>query len=155
MSESSVLFSSPKLRGPCSESVPSLRFPVRRGLSRGYRCFADEFRLDSRHSPPFMGSLGQAVGSSRLPGYHLRCRNVSHKGYHDRDSLGLTGSSAMHRPMTHKNNNYNCRVIIYNGKILMIRPKMWMANDGNYVSPMTTYRLFECPELTTRHRSES
>jgi predicted amidohydrolase len=57
--------------------------------------------------------------------------------------------------MTHKNNNYNCRVIIYNGKILMIRPKMWMANDGNYVSPMTTYRLFECPELTTRHRSES
>ena len=39
----------------------------------------------------------------------------------------------MHRPMTHKNNNYNCRVIIYNGKILMIRPKMWMANDGNYV----------------------
>jgi NAD+ synthase (glutamine-hydrolysing) len=36
--------------------------------------------------------------------------------------------------MTHKNNNYNCRVIIYNGKILMIRPKMWMANDGNYVS---------------------
>jgi predicted amidohydrolase len=38
------------------------------------------------------------------------------------------------RPMTHKNNNYNCRVIIHNGKILMIRPKMWMANDGNYVS---------------------
>lgn len=35
-------------------------------------------------------------------------------------------------PMTHKNNNYNCRVIIYNGKILLIRPKMWMANDGNY-----------------------
>lgn len=44
----------------------------------------------------------------------------------------------MHRPMTHKNNNYNCRVIIYNGKILMIRPKMWMANDGNYVSPILT-----------------
>ncbi|KAJ9101237.1 glutamine-dependent NAD(+) synthetase [Naganishia friedmannii] len=35
-------------------------------------------------------------------------------------------------PMTHKNNNFNCRVIIYNGKILLIRPKMWMANDGNY-----------------------
>lgn len=29
---------------------------------------------------------------------------------------------------------YNCRVIIYNGKILLIRPKMWLANDGNYVS---------------------
>jgi hypothetical protein len=25
-------------------------------------------------------------------------------------------------------------VIIYNGKIILIRPKMWMANDGNYVS---------------------
>ena len=38
------------------------------------------------------------------------------------------------RPITHKNVPYNCRVIIYNGKILLIRPKMWMANDGNYVS---------------------
>lgn len=36
--------------------------------------------------------------------------------------------------MTHKNCNYNCRVIIYNGKIVLVRPKMWMANDGNYVS---------------------
>jgi predicted amidohydrolase len=47
-----------------------------------------------------------------------------------------------HRPMTHKNNNYNCRVIIYKGKILLIRPKMWMANDGNYVrllNHMPTY----------------
>lgn len=34
----------------------------------------------------------------------------------------------------HKNVNYNCRVIIHNGKILLIRPKMWLANDGNYVS---------------------
>jgi predicted amidohydrolase len=37
------------------------------------------------------------------------------------------------RPILHKNVPYNCRVIIYNGKILLIRPKMWMANDGNYV----------------------
>ncbi|KAH9933494.1 glutamine-dependent NAD synthetase with GAT domain-containing protein [Fomitopsis serialis] len=35
-------------------------------------------------------------------------------------------------PITHKNVIYNCRVIIYDGKILLIRPKMWMANDGNY-----------------------
>ncbi|KAK8845384.1 NAD+ synthetase [Kwoniella newhampshirensis] len=35
-------------------------------------------------------------------------------------------------PIEHKNNNYNCRVIIHDGKIAMIRPKMWMANDGNY-----------------------
>ncbi|PCH36266.1 glutamine-dependent NAD(+) synthetase with GAT domain-containing protein [Wolfiporia cocos MD-104 SS10] len=35
-------------------------------------------------------------------------------------------------PVMHKNVMYNCRVIIYSGKILLIRPKMWLANDGNY-----------------------
>ncbi|TFY83189.1 hypothetical protein EWM64_g827 [Hericium alpestre] len=35
-------------------------------------------------------------------------------------------------PVIHKNVNYNCRVIIHNKKILLIRPKMWLANDGNY-----------------------
>lgn len=38
-------------------------------------------------------------------------------------------------PIAHKNSTYNCRVIIHDGKIVLIRPKMWMANDGNYVSP--------------------
>lgn len=36
------------------------------------------------------------------------------------------------RPIVHKSVCYNCRVIIHNGKILLIRPKMWLANDGNY-----------------------
>lgn len=27
---------------------------------------------------------------------------------------------------------YNCRVIVHNKQILLIRPKMWLANDGNY-----------------------
>lgn len=35
-------------------------------------------------------------------------------------------------PVAHKNVIYNCRVIVHDGKILLIRPKMWMANDGNY-----------------------
>ncbi|GMK58908.1 hypothetical protein CspeluHIS016_0603500 [Cutaneotrichosporon spelunceum] len=35
-------------------------------------------------------------------------------------------------PIVHKSTNYNCRVVIANGKIVLIRPKMWMANDGNY-----------------------
>ncbi|KAL5512968.1 QNS1 [Sanghuangporus vaninii] len=35
-------------------------------------------------------------------------------------------------PVTHKNVIYNCRIIVYNHKILLIRPKMWLANDGNY-----------------------
>ena len=39
---------------------------------------------------------------------------------------------SIRRPVVHKNVIYNCRVIIHNGQILLIRPKMWMANDGNY-----------------------
>lgn len=35
-------------------------------------------------------------------------------------------------PVAHRNVRYNCRVIIYNKSILLIRPKMWLANDGNY-----------------------
>lgn len=46
-------------------------------------------------------------------------------------SVALTEKSAT-RPVVHKNVLYNCRIIIQNGKILLIRPKMWLANDGNY-----------------------
>ncbi|KZT07503.1 glutamine-dependent NAD(+) synthetase with GAT domain-containing protein [Laetiporus sulphureus 93-53] len=35
-------------------------------------------------------------------------------------------------PVVHKNVIYNCRIIIHSGQILLIRPKMWLANDGNY-----------------------
>ncbi|KAF9086419.1 glutamine-dependent NAD(+) synthetase [Mortierella sp. GBA35] len=35
-------------------------------------------------------------------------------------------------PVMHKNIKYNCRIIIQDSKILLIRPKMFMANDGNY-----------------------
>ncbi|KAK6498782.1 glutamine-dependent NAD(+) synthetase [Arthrobotrys musiformis] len=35
-------------------------------------------------------------------------------------------------PVAHKNVRYNCRVIALNRKILLIRPKIWLANDGNY-----------------------
>ncbi|EIN09648.1 glutamine-dependent NAD(+) synthetase with GAT domain-containing protein [Punctularia strigosozonata HHB-11173 SS5] len=35
-------------------------------------------------------------------------------------------------PVVHKNVIYNCRVIIHDRRILLIRPKMWLANDGNY-----------------------
>lgn len=36
------------------------------------------------------------------------------------------------RPVVHKNVIYNCRIIVHNKQILLIRPKMWLANDGNY-----------------------
>lgn len=35
-------------------------------------------------------------------------------------------------PVQHRNVSYNCRVIIFNKKILLIRPKMMMCEDGNY-----------------------
>ncbi|EMR10229.1 NAD+ synthetase [Pneumocystis murina B123] len=35
-------------------------------------------------------------------------------------------------PVMHQNKRYNCRVILYNKKILLIRPKLWLANNGNY-----------------------
>lgn len=35
-------------------------------------------------------------------------------------------------PIIHKSIKYNCRVISFNGKILLIKPKLYLANDGNY-----------------------
>ncbi|KAL1710864.1 hypothetical protein EV121DRAFT_251128 [Schizophyllum commune] len=35
-------------------------------------------------------------------------------------------------PVTHKSVTYNCRIVCHDKKILLIRPKMWLANDGNY-----------------------
>ena len=32
----------------------------------------------------------------------------------------------------HKGVRYNCRVFLLNQKVVMIRPKMFLANDGNY-----------------------
>jgi len=51
-------------------------------------------------------------------------------------------------PIIHKNVTYNCRVIIHNKKILLIRPKMWLANDGNYrelrfFTPWAKHRQWE------------
>ncbi|KAG0244155.1 glutamine-dependent NAD(+) synthetase [Actinomortierella wolfii] len=51
-------------------------------------------------------------------------------------------------PVMHKNVKYNCRVVILNGKILLIRPKLFLANDGNYremrwFTPWTKYRQVE------------
>ncbi|KAK5781668.1 hypothetical protein RI543_000854 [Arxiozyma heterogenica] len=35
-------------------------------------------------------------------------------------------------PVLHKNVRYNCRLLSLDGNILFIRPKLWLANDGNY-----------------------
>ena len=35
-------------------------------------------------------------------------------------------------PVMHKNITYNCRVVFLNKKILLIRPKQILCDDGNY-----------------------
>lgn len=35
-------------------------------------------------------------------------------------------------PVMHRNVAYNCRVVLYNKQILLIRPKMAMCDDGCY-----------------------
>ncbi|KAE8647836.1 glutamine-dependent NAD(+) synthetase isoform X2 [Cucumis sativus] len=35
-------------------------------------------------------------------------------------------------PVIKDSERYNCQIMCYNRKIIMIRPKMWLANDGNY-----------------------
>ncbi|KAH0582886.1 glutamine-dependent NAD(+) synthetase [Termitomyces sp. 'cryptogamus'] len=46
------------------------------------------------------------------------------------EAMGIVCDIGM--PIVHKNVIYNCRVIIHDRRILLIRPKMWLANDGNY-----------------------
>ncbi|XP_050228166.1 glutamine-dependent NAD(+) synthetase [Mercurialis annua] len=43
---------------------------------------------------------------------------------------GLLCSFGM--PVLKGSERYNCQILCLNRKILMIRPKMWLANDGNY-----------------------
>lgn len=35
-------------------------------------------------------------------------------------------------PVLHRGNRFNCRVLAIDGKIIMIRPKLFLASDGNY-----------------------
>ncbi len=35
-------------------------------------------------------------------------------------------------PVIHRSVRYNCRVLLLDGQVLLIRPKKWLANDGNY-----------------------
>ncbi|KAG7288756.1 hypothetical protein NEMBOFW57_005113 [Staphylotrichum longicolle] len=66
-------------------------------------------------------------------------------------------------PILHRNLRYNCRVICLDGKILLIRPKMWLANDGNYremrhftpwMRPRET-ELFHLPKMLAEIQGET
>jgi hypothetical protein len=49
-------------------------------------------------------------------------------------------SELYYRPIRHHSNYYNCRVIAHNGFVHLVRPKLWLANDGNY----RERRYFQC-----------
>ncbi|RKO92712.1 hypothetical protein BDK51DRAFT_22557 [Blyttiomyces helicus] len=53
-------------------------------------------------------------------------------------------------PIVHKNVKYNCRVIFLNSKILLIRPKMFLANDGNY-REMRWFTAWDRPRVVEDH----
>ncbi|KAI1341064.1 glutamine-dependent NAD(+) synthetase with GAT domain-containing protein [Xylariaceae sp. FL0016] len=59
---------------------------------------------------------------------------------HSLDSLfSILDDSSLHGilidvglPIIHRGNRYNCRAIILDGKLLCLRPKIYLANDGNF-----------------------
>ncbi|KAK0117771.1 glutamine-dependent NAD(+) synthetase [Cadophora gregata] len=53
-------------------------------------------------------------------------------------------------PVKHKSVRYNCRVIIYNKQILLIRPKLSLANDGNYYEGRY-FSPWRGPRITETH----
>ncbi|KAF9462892.1 hypothetical protein BDZ94DRAFT_1260105 [Collybia nuda] len=62
------------------------------------------------------------------------------------ETMGIVCDIGM--PVVHKNVIYNCRVVVLDRKILLIRPKMWLANDGNYrehryFTPWVKHRQWE------------
>ncbi|XP_052209726.1 glutamine-dependent NAD(+) synthetase isoform X3 [Diospyros lotus] len=68
--------------------------------------------------------------------HFLELDTVSHAWECLRDILlgdwtdGILCSFGM--PIIKGSERYNCQVLCLNRKIIMIRPKMWLANDGNY-----------------------
>ena len=51
-------------------------------------------------------------------------------------------------PVSHKGVRYNCRIFILNRHVLLIRPKLDLANDGNYREPryFSTWKERKCVE---------
>ncbi|KAJ2743790.1 glutamine-dependent NAD(+) synthetase [Coemansia sp. BCRC 34301] len=60
----------------------------------------------------------------------LHSWQVLSKLLQDRTLDGILIDTGM--PVLHRNCRYNCRVVILDGQIVLIRPKMHLANDGNY-----------------------
>ncbi|QDS67499.1 hypothetical protein FKW77_001435 [Venturia effusa] len=84
---------------------------------------------------------------------YLHCWEMLERIMCDKELYDIVVDVGM--PIQHRNVRYNCRVIMLNGKILLIRPKMWLANDGNYFemrhfTPWTKPREIEQYHLPRR-----
>ncbi|KAF9429455.1 glutamine-dependent NAD(+) synthetase [Entomortierella beljakovae] len=120
-------------KGNLARTLESIRIAKERGATlrigpeleiSGYGC-ADHF-LEGDTYVHSWEVLGQILSSEETHGILLD-----------------VGMAVMHR-----NVKYNCRIIILNGKILLIRPKLYMANDGNYremrwFTPWAKHRVTE------------
>jgi NAD+ synthase (glutamine-hydrolysing) len=124
-----------KERGAAVRVGPELEIP-------GYGCL-DHFLEGEHYRVPVANAC--LIGSSRRYGvafvggtreYTLlrqdRGHPLRHRDVRSPCSPSAVGNSISRRPVMHKNVIYNCRVIVHNRQILLIRPKMWLANDGNY-----------------------
>ncbi|KAF9519486.1 hypothetical protein BS47DRAFT_1468702 [Hydnum rufescens UP504] len=120
-------------QGNCERILTSIRIAKERGATLrvgpeleipGYGCLDHFLEGDTtRHSWEILGILLQAP-----------------------ETDGIICDVGM--PVIHKSVTYNCRIVIRNKKILLIRPKMWLANDGNYrelryFAPWTKHRQTE------------
>lgn len=81
-------------------------------------------------------------------------------------SSGLTNGIVVDlgAPVTHRGVRYNCRLFVLDGRILLIRPKKDLANDGNYREPryFSTWKRpkvveeFQLPNIVAQiHKQES
>lgn len=59
---------------------------------------------------------------------YLHCWEMLHQILTDESCHGILLDIGM--PVMHRNSRFNCRIICLDGKILLIRPKLWLANDG-------------------------
>lgn len=63
--------------------------------------------------------------------WDVRCTyNVCHVT--PNELIHITPGCIGDRPIIYKTVRYNCRIFIYDRKILLIRPKLYLANDGVY-----------------------
>ncbi|CAK7234040.1 glutamine-dependent NAD(+) synthetase [Sporothrix bragantina] len=61
---------------------------------------------------------------------YLHCWQQMYRILTDKSCYGILLDIGM--PVLHRGNRFNCRVLAINGKIIMIRPKLYLASDGNY-----------------------